>query len=256
MRAWAGGGIMRWMGRCARPGREEDGVFAGQRDEAPFGGAEHGPAFRDRAAAGRALAARLPGAVEPPAVVVGLARGGVVVAAEVAARLGLGLDAVAVRKVGHPMDPEYAIGAVTPDGARYLRARDGLPPQAVERAVASAMAQATALDARLHARRPPVALGGVACVLVDDGLATGATMFAAVRWARAAGARRVVVACPVGPAETAARLRAEADDVVLVREVERLGSVGAWYERFAQVTEAEVLALLGGAARERAGAAT
>ena len=112
-----------------------------------------GPLFRDRVEAGRLLAAELQEGAAPEAVVFGLARGGVVVAAEVASALGAPLDALAVRKIGHLFQPEYAIGAVTPDQV-YLRAHDGLTDEQVAEAVAGAQAKAAALDARLHERVP------------------------------------------------------------------------------------------------------
>lgn len=216
--------------------------------------------FPDRAAAGRELARALlaGGALageSGPLVVVGLARGGVVVAAEVAAALGAPLDALAVRKVGHPWHPEYAIGAVAPGGIRYLRAHDGLTAAQVDGAVRKAEEQASALDARLHAAYPAPSLEGATCVLVDDGLATGATMVAAVRWARAQGAERVVVAVPVGAPETVRRLEEEADEVVCLLVPVELWAVGAWYEDFRQVDDEEVLGLLAAARRPLATAA-
>ena len=200
--------------------------------------------FDDREHAGRQLAEAL--AAEPleGAVVVGLARGGVVVAAEVARALGFPLDALAVRKVGHPLQPEYGIGAVTPDGGLYLRGEEGLTEEEVGRAVASARTAAEILDQRLHARYPALDLVGKTCLLVDDGLATGATMTAAVRWAKTKGARRVIVAVPVGAAETVAALRAEADAVVCLAAPVWFGAVGLWYGEFGQVSDEEVVSLL------------
>lgn len=200
--------------------------------------------FRDRAEAGRRLALALESERSAGAVVVGLARGGVVVAAEVARALRLPLDALAVRKVGHPLEPEYGIGAVTPGGGVYVRAHDGLTDAQVEAVVAAARARAEELDRRLHRRSPPVDVDGKTCLLVDDGLATGATMIAAARWAKAQGARRAVVAVPIGAPETIARLRAEADVVVCLEPLEELGAVGLWYLDFHPVSDEEVTALL------------
>jgi len=201
--------------------------------------------FRDRRDAGRRLGRALGSHRFGDAVVVGLARGGVVVAAEVSSALGLPLDALAVRKIGHPLAPEYAIGAVTPGGGIFVRAHDGLTNAEIERAVAGALEQADRLDRRIHAHRPPVSVAGRTCVLVDDGLATGATMIAAARWARAQGARRVAVAVPVGARETVERLRLEADDVVCLATLSDLGAVGFWYEDFRPVSDDEVASLLG-----------
>jgi putative phosphoribosyl transferase len=201
--------------------------------------------FDDRAEAGRALAAALAPADLGNAVVVGLARGGVAVAAEVARALSLPLDALAVRKIGYPSQPEYGIGAITPGaGGVYVRSDEGVGQDALSRAIGSARAAAEALDTVLHERRRPVALGGRTALLVDDGLATGSTMVAAVRWARAQGATRVVVAVPVGAVESVRMLQLEADEVVCPYAQPHFGAVGFWYRHFEQVETDEVLALL------------
>jgi putative phosphoribosyl transferase len=205
-------------------------------------------AFADRTHAGRLLAPLLVGERSPDAIVVGLARGGVAVAAEVGRALGLPIDALAVRKVGHPWQPEYAIGAVTPAGGVFVRAQDGLTDADVAHAVLAAQQKAEVLDRTLHRARPALPVTDRTVLLVDDGLATGATMVAAVRWARAHRARRVVVAVPVGAADTVRRLEREADAVVAFETPEELGAVGLWYRDFRPVGDAEVLALLAGAA--------
>lgn len=204
-----------------------------------------GALFRDRATAGRALAQALAPPELGDAVVVGLARGGVAVAAELARVLSLPLDALAVRKIGHPRQPEYGLGAVTP-GHRgvYLRSDEGLGEEALSRAIEQASQDAESLDRRLHERHPPLSLRGKTALLVDDGLATGATMIAAIRWARAQGASRVVVGVPVAAAQTAQALRSEADDVVCPHEQWRFGAVGFWYDDFGQLTDEDVVALL------------
>jgi putative phosphoribosyl transferase len=202
-----------------------------------------GQLFRDRVEAGRLLAAELQEGAAPEAVVFGLARGGVVVAAEVASALGAPLDALAVRKIGHLFQPEYAIGAVTPDEV-YLRAHDGLTDEQVAEAVAGAQAKAAALDARLHERVPRLDPSERTAIVVDDGLATGATMIAALRQARDKGATAVVAAVPVAPAETAALVRKEADELVCLHELDFFGAVAVWYERFEQVSDERVLQLL------------
>ena len=192
----------------------------------------HGVAalFHDRVDAGRQLVAALAHTPLGDAVVVGLARGGVTVAAEVARGLSLPLDALAVRKVGHPLQPEYGIGAVTPgpDGV-YVRSHDGLSEAELRGAIELAKAKADVLDRSLHEYHRPLDLRGRTVVLVDDGLATGATMVAAVRWARGQGATRVVVAVPVGAAPSVRFLRQEADDVVCPHEREDFWAVGFWY---------------------------
>jgi putative phosphoribosyl transferase len=203
-----------------------------------------GATFADRRDAGRRLAAQLAAKRITEGVVVGLARGGVEVGAEVAGRLKMPLDALGVRKIGHPLQPEYAIGAVTPDGGVHLRPDTDLDPSEVAAATSAALADAAALDGRLHAGRPAVDLAGRTCVLVDDGLATGATMAAAVSWARRRGAARVIVAVPVGAPATVEALGQPADGVVCLEEPEALGSVGEWYDDFGQVSDDRVVELL------------
>lgn len=207
--------------------------------------------YRDRADAGRQLAAALTATRRHDVVVVGLARGGVAVAAEVADALGAPLDAVAVRKVGHPRQPEYALGAVAPGGGVYVRDEGGLGAADLAAAVERAATAADELDLRFHDDvRPAADLAAKVVLLVDDGLATGATMIAAIRWARERGAARVIAAVPLAAAQTAATVAREADELVCPHVRERFGSVGLWYARFDQVTDDEVIRLLD-RARER-----
>lgn len=211
--------------------------------------------FASRRAAGQLLARRLGEAelssrMAGPLVVVGLARGGVEVAAEVSRALSAPLDALAVRKVGHPWQPEYGIGAVAPGGIEFVRSHDGLSEAEVADAVLAARRKAERLDATLHAGRPRLSLEGRACILVDDGLATGVTMVAAVRWARARGAAHVVVAVPVGAATTVhgLELDEDVDAVICLVTPLDLGAVGMWYEDFRQVSDDDVVALLASSA--------
>jgi putative phosphoribosyl transferase len=201
--------------------------------------------FRNRADAGRQLAAELRQTRVDGGVVVGLARGGVPVAAEVARSFSLPLDALAVCKVGHPSQPEYGIGGVTPsrDGV-YVRSNDGLTEEQVRQAVDAALAKATALDLVLHRDRPPLDLEGKDALLVDDGLATGATMFAAVRWARHRGAVRIIVAVPVAAASSIRFLLHEADEIVCPHILRRFGAVGSWYDDFRPVADKDVVRLI------------
>jgi putative phosphoribosyl transferase len=202
------------------------------------------PLFADRRDAGSALAAELEHERGPQLVVVGLARGGVEVAAEIARALAAPLDVVAVRKIGHPWQPEYAIGAVTPGDGVYVRANNGLTDQQLAAVVEETRAMAALLDRRLHAEDPPIDLDGKTVLLVDDGLATGATMIAALRWAKVAGAARVVAALPVAAADSLELVRREADGVVCLDAPARFFSVGSWYESFAQVDDADVIRLI------------
>ena len=208
-------------------------------------GARRRPVFDDRRHAGRTLARALESRrPDSDAVVVGLARGGVEVAAEVARELGLPFEALAVRKIGHPWQPEYALGATTPTGGTYLRDSAGLHDEDLAALVAAARRAAHELNAKLHRARPAIDVAGRGCILVDDGLATGATMVAAVRWAREAGAAWVIAAVPVGAPASVDLVGSQADEVVSVHTVGNLRSVGSWYRSFEQVSDAEVIALL------------
>jgi putative phosphoribosyl transferase len=209
------------------------------------------PLFLDRSDAGRRLGDALQDERGPESVVVGLARGGVRVAAEVARALEAPLDVVAVRKVGHPWHPEYALGAVTPGNGVSVRGSNGLTDEQLAHAIAAARERAIALDLRLHARRPSMSLEGKTIVLVDDGLATGATMIAAARWARASGADRVVAAVPVAAADSARLVRGEVDGLVALYVPRAFFAVGPWYLHFPQVDDEEVLRLLDEVAAER-----
>jgi putative phosphoribosyl transferase len=204
--------------------------------------------FRDRAHAGRLLAARLqPFRGERP-VVLGLTRGGVPVALEVALELDAELDVMVVRKIGAPDSPEYAIGAVAEGGAVYVR-REALREAGVGTGwVAEAAAREGAEIARgmraYRGDRPMRDLAGRTAIVVDDGVATGATARAAARAAREHGAARVVLGAPVIAAASEAELRADFDDLVAVERPEAFFAVGQWYERFEQVTDADVIACL------------
>jgi putative phosphoribosyl transferase len=213
--------------------------------------------YRDRHEAGTILAdhvcARMPpgGAAAAPLVVVGLPRGGVPVAAPVAERLGAPLDVLTVRKIGTPHHEELAIGAVASGGLRVLNdeliAHLGLPPPVVEERTNLARRELEQREARLRGDRPPVPLGGRTVVVVDDGLATGATMRAAVGAVRSAGAHTVVVAVPVGAPDSCAELETLADVVVCPLRPIDFSAVGQWYDDFSATTDSEVVQLLGAA---------
>ena len=205
----------------------------------------HGP-FRDRADAGAALAAHLLGYRERGPIVIGLPRGGVVVAAEVAAALDAPLDIAIVRKVGAPGNPELAVGAVG-EGDVVIRNRElmgllGLSGADFDRRAAAEFDEVRERARRLRPDRPLVPVAGRLVIVVDDGLATGATAQAAVAIMRAHGAAKVIVGVPVGSPEALRRL--DADRVVCIDVPRALGGVGAWYEDFTAVSEDEVALLL------------
>lgn len=205
-------------------------------------------AFRDRADAGRRLAALLGDLAGEGAVVLGVPRGGVPVAAEVARALGAPLDVAVVRKIGAPIQPELAIGAVAEGGValvdRGAAARVGVSPAELERLVAARRAEVEARVRALRGDAPPPDLRGATVVIVNDGLATGLSDLAAVASARERGAARVVVAAPVGSEQAVAMLAAEAGDCVCAVVPRRFGSVGRWYLDFGAVSDDEVRALL------------
>ncbi len=208
--------------------------------------------FLDRMAAGRELAQRLAprfaSAAGGTVVVLALPRGGVPVAAEIARELGAPLDVFLVRKLGVPGQEELAFGALAEGGIRVLNdalVRDiGLSTGTIERVAAREREELERRERRYRAGRQPSALEGRVVLLVDDGLATGATMEAAVRAVRQAHPAQIVVAAPVGAPDTCRRLRGVADDVVCLATPEWFGAVGAWYDDFTQTTDDEVCRLL------------
>jgi putative phosphoribosyl transferase len=204
--------------------------------------------FRDRAEAGRLLAVRLEYLRGGDVVVLGLPRGGVVVAAEVARALGAPLDVIVVRKLGAPSQPELAVGAVGEGGVRVLnpavlRSAGVTDEQlaAVEKAAQGEMARRVEL---LRRGAPRVPLAGRTALLVDDGVATGATARAACQVAQAQGAARVVLAVPIAATEAVVELRGVADEVVALETSMWMGSIGQWYDDFTQVTDDQVVTVL------------
>ena len=214
-----------------------------------------GNRFTDRSDAGRQLAAALARQLETSgAIVLGLPRGGVPVAAEIARTLRLPLDVLCVRKLGVPFQRELAMGAVASGGAvvrnEYVLAMVPAGENEFERALAEERAELARRERRYRGAGTPLQVAGRAVILVDDGLATGATMEAGVRALRLLHAREIIVAVPVGSPEACKRIEAVADRVVCLRSPEWFGAVGAWYERFDQTSDEEVTELLE-EARER-----
>lgn len=207
--------------------------------------AETGEIFSDRSAAGRRLGALLRQRNLPaPLVVLGLPRGGVPVADEVARILRAPMDVLVVRKIGFPGQPELAIGAIAAGGvllAGPLMSPSGLlDPALVEETVRRERRELERREQAYRAGRPPLDVGGKTVVLVDDGLATGSTMLAAIQAVRKMGAVTVVCAAPVGSPEAAARVGGQADDVLLLQAPHNLSSIGEWYEDFRQLDDTEV----------------
>ena len=211
--------------------------------------------FRDRAQAAGLLADRLAGAgLESDALVLAIPRGGVPIAAEIARRLGLELDVIVAHKLGAPGNPEFAIGAATSDGTMLVEpwasAEPGVDEAYLRSEADEQIRRAREREERLRRGRPRAALAGRLVVIVDDGIATGATVRAAIRAVRALGARRVIVATPVAARESAERLRREADEVIVLATPDPFFAVGLWYQRFDAVEDREIEATLAGASRE------
>src|SRR5687767_7548338 len=202
--------------------------------------------FTNRADAGRQLAALLTSyANRDDVIVLALPRGGVPIGFEVASALGTPLDVFLVRKLGVPGHAELAMGAIASGGVRVLShdiiAQLSVSPAEVEEVTARERVELDRRDRMYRGDREPAALGGRTVILVDDGLATGATMEAAILAVRQSQPARVVVAAPVGAPDTCRRLARVADEVVCVATPEPFQAVGLWYERFDQTSDDEVI---------------
>jgi predicted phosphoribosyltransferase len=204
--------------------------------------------FADRTDAGRRLAALLSDLRDQDVVVLGLPRGGVVVAAEVARIIGAPLDVIIVRKLGVPIQPELAMGAIGEDGVRVV-AEDVIRRAGVTAEQLGAVEKQERVELERQVRlfrkdRERLPLGGRAALLVDDGAATGASAGAACQVARAQGAMRVLLAVPVGSPEAVAALSLVADDVRCLHTPTWLGAIGQFYRNFAQTSDEQVVELL------------
>jgi putative phosphoribosyl transferase len=210
--------------------------------------------FLDRQDAGRRLAAKLMDLADERPVVVALPRGGVPVGVEVARALGAPLEILAVRKLGAPGNPELGVGAVAEDGTGVLDPQSagmlGMTQAMLDATLARESRELRRRVERYRDGRPSIPVSGRTVIVVDDGLATGLTDLAAVRALRKRGARRIVVAVPVGSNESVSMLAEEADQVFCLTIPQRLVGVGMWYHDFTPVSDEQVLALLAEAARD------
>lgn len=209
--------------------------------------------FRDRTDAGRYLATKLAAyRGRQDLLVLALPRGGVPVGFEVALALRAPLDVFIVRKLGVPGHEELAIGAIATGGAQvldhYLIRELNLPPGEIARVVAQEERELERREREYRAERPPLPVAGLTAILVDDGLATGYTMRAAVTALKQEGAAKTIVAVPVAPPDTCDSLRADVDEVVCAVTPDPFGAVGVWYHDFRQTTDDEVRELLAQAA--------
>lgn len=202
----------------------------------------------DRSTAGELLAERLESYRNENPVVVALPRGGVPVAFEIARRLEAPLDILIVRKIGAPSNPEYGLGAVVEGGTRYLdepRVRAaGYTVRELGPTIAREVAEVDRRAREFRAGAAPVDLRGRTVILVDDGVATGGTVLAALKAIRAQEPRKIVLALGVAPPDTVEALRPEVDDLVVLLVPETFFAVGEWYRQFSQVSDKEVRELL------------
>jgi predicted phosphoribosyltransferase len=204
--------------------------------------------FANRREAAEQLAAKLEHMRVYDPIVLGLPRGGVPIAAVVARHLHASLDVIIVRKVGVPFHRELAMGAIGEEGAQVLEpeviAAARVKPEEIDRIVAEEQREVVRRAERYRQGREPLSIAGRTVVIVDDGIATGSTARAAIQVARARGAARVVLACPVASIESAAELRAEVDEIVVVAAPRHFMAVGQFYEDFSATSDEEVTAAL------------
>lgn len=204
--------------------------------------------FENRTDAGRQLAELLAERALEVDLVVAIPRGGLPVGRAVADRLDAPLDIVAARKLGAPANPELAVGAVASDGTVWLNESlledIGVTEEYLEETIELERDVAREKVERYREDRPPLEVAEKRVLLVDDGIATGATAIACLRQLQSAGAARVIVAVPVAPPKTAAKLREEADEVICVETPSHFGAVGRFYANFEQVSDAEAKSYL------------
>jgi putative phosphoribosyl transferase len=201
--------------------------------------------FKDRSSAGRALAKALQAyRGRGDVLVLALPRGGLPVACEVAEALGAELDLMLVRKLGTPGQEELAMGAIASGGIRVLNPDVigplGIPEQVIARVEAGEKRELERRERAYRGTRPRAAVAGGCVILVDDGVATGATMRAAIAALRQQGPARIVVAVPVAPADTVMQLKREADEVVCLAMPEDFMAIAYWYEEFSQLSDEDV----------------
>lgn len=205
--------------------------------------------FKDRKEAGALLAEALHKYVDDHnTVVIGLPRGGVVVAYQIAKQLHLPLDVIVVRKIGAPMDPELAVGALTADGQLFLNhhimMQLGLTKHDLNLIIEAKLQEAQQRATLLHADRPAIKLNGKTVIIVDDGIATGATVQVAIEAARSQGAKHIILALPVAPSDFRSSIGSSVDLYLVLQEESFFPGISYFYEQFGQVEDSEVVRLL------------
>ncbi len=204
--------------------------------------------FKDRQQAGNLLAGKLSSYARVSGVVIGLARGGVQVAASLAQKLELPVDVLVVKKIGSPYDTELAVGAITPDHTSFINWRMAQSVGADEVYINQ---QTTQLQEQVRVKTllyrkgmKPYNLREKTVILVDDGIATGATFEAAIKWLKTKKPKKIIAAIPVSPPELVAKIKPEVDELMVLEIPNDFSSVGQWYQEFPQVTDEEVKELL------------
>lgn len=204
--------------------------------------------FKDRYQTGTLLAQKLSAYRGTSALVVGLPRGGIVVAAQVARELSLPLDILVVKKIPSPLSPEFAIGALAPDGVSIVHwtavHQSGADEDYINQEINSLSQHIREKMVLYRRRRKPLTVKGKAVILVDDGAATGATMEVAILWCRRKKAKKIVVVLPVAPPEFVIKVKPEVNELVVLETPEGFSAVGQFYENFEQVSDEEVVELL------------
>ncbi|HEX6915192.1 MAG TPA: phosphoribosyltransferase family protein, partial [Chitinophagaceae bacterium] len=199
--------------------------------------------FLDRSDAGRRLATRLSHYRRKNAVVLAVPRGGVPVGYEVSSKLELPLEIVLTRKIGHPANPEYAIGAAGLEDV-FIRPHAGVKQDYIDKVVSETRERLRSMHEKFNAGHQPVSLKGKTVIIVDDGIATGNTMEVTVKIIRQQMPASVIIAVPVASGEAVRRLKKEADEVIVLLIPIEFYGVGAFYEDFSQVTDGEVILCL------------
>lgn len=198
--------------------------------------------------AGVLLAKKLREFVGKSTVVIGLARGGVPVAAAIASALQIPVDVMVVKKIGSPMNPEFGLGAVAPDGVTFIDWRTahrvGVDEHYMNKAVSDQQSAVSEKTRQYRKGKKPYQLKDKTVIVADDGAATGASLEAAIKWLRVKKARKIIVALPVAPLDVVSKIKPEVDHLIALETPKEFGSVGQWYEDFEQVEDGEVIKML------------
>lgn len=204
--------------------------------------------YRDRQDAGQTLAEELHSRKYANVSLLAVPRGGIVVAAPIARRLGTGLGVLVTRKIGHPANPEVAIGAVMADGSAVLDhgliERFAIPQEYLQRTIAAEFAEVRRRMVLYSGSDAPPAVAGKTAVIVDDGIATGYTIRAAIKWLKTLGPAQIVIAVPVAPPEVVAELAEQIDEIICPLQPAQLMAVGMYYHDFPQNSDEEVISIL------------